>query len=105
MSRAISIAAVVVLAGVLVLSGGGCSGGNLDAEFKQEFESQGVPVKSISVDVTPHEARIMMDRMILDSHGISNVRDEELIHATVTLENGEEVSAVKFDGKIYTYEN
>ena len=104
MSRAVLITAIVVLAAVLVLSGVGC-GPSLDEVFKQEFDSRGIPVKSVSVDVTPHEAQIMMDRMILESHGISNVRDEELVHATVTLESGEEVTAVKWDGKIYTYED
>lgn len=47
----------------------------------------------------------MMDRMILSSHGITDVYDNELTHATVTLENGEEVSAVRYKDQVYTYKD
>jgi nitrite reductase/ring-hydroxylating ferredoxin subunit len=45
--------------------------------------------------------------MILSSHGIdtADVYDNELVHATVTLENGEEVGAVRYKDKVYTYKN
>ncbi len=85
----------------------GCSGPEPSNQFRDHFEGQGAPVKSLEVNTSPHEAQIMMDRMILDSHGIDTgaVYDNELVHATVTLENGEEVGAVRYKDKIYTYKN
>lgn len=103
MSRPLPILGAAVLAGALLFTAVGCGGPTLQEEFESEFSSQGIPTKSITVDTTPHEAQIMMDRMILQSHGITNVTDQALVHATVTLQNGEEVSAVKWDGKVYTY--
>ncbi len=106
MRRAVRVAIVVLIAGLLALAASGCGGGGgLETEFKQSFEEQGVPVTSVDVKVVPHEAQLMADQMILNSHGITNARDEELIHATVTLENGEEISAVKYKDEIYTYNN
>jgi len=62
-------------------------------------------VKDLNINSSPHEAQIMMDRMILSSHGITDVYDNELTHATVTLENGEEVSAVRYKDQVYTYKD
>jgi hypothetical protein len=73
---------------------------------REHFEGQGIVVKDLSINTSPHEAQIMMDRMILSSHGITDdVYDNELTHATVTLENGEEVAAVRYKDKVYTYKN
>lgn len=102
--KAWTIIVIAVLA-ALALGAVGCGGQSLDSEFTQSFEENGATVKSVQVDVNPHEGEIMADLMILNSHGITNAREEELIHATVTLENGEEVSAVKYQGEIYTYKN
>jgi len=96
---------VLAVAAALALGALGCGGQSLDSEFTESFKQNGLDVKSVEVDVTPHEAQIMADLMILDSNGITGVREEELIHANVTLENGEEVSAVKYQGKVYTYKN
>lgn len=83
----------------------GCAGPEPSDQFRDHFKEQGVPVKSLEVNTSPHEAQIMMDRMILSSHGIEGAYDNELVHATVTLENGEEVGAVRYKDKIYTYKN
>lgn len=96
---------VIAVSAALALGAIGCSGQGLDSEFKHSFEENGAAVKSVEVDVTPHDAQIMADLMILNSHGITDAREEELIHAVVTLENGEEVSAVKYQDEIYTYKN
>ena len=79
----------------------------MSEEFTGHFEEQGASVDKLDVTVSPHEAQVMMDLMILDSHGIdtSNVMDSELIHATVKLENGEEITAVKYKGQIYNYKS
>ncbi len=85
----------------------GCSGPEPSDQFRNHFEGLGASVKSLEVNTSPHEAQIMMDRMILDSHGIdtADVYDNELVHATVTLENGEEVGAVRYKDKVYTYKS
>lgn len=105
MSKALRVAIIVLLACSLAVIAGGCATSSLDSQFRNSFEEQGVPVKSVDVKVVPHEAQLMADQMILNSHGITDARDEELIHATVTLENGEEVTAVQYKDKIYTYNN
>lgn len=106
MPRTAHVAIIVLAVSLLAVVASGCGGGGgLDEEFKQSFEQQGVPVASVEVKVVPHEAQLMADQMILNSHGITDARDEELIHATVTLENGEEISAVKYRDEIYTYNN
>jgi len=105
MNTRIPVLAALVLAGVLLFASVGCGGASLEEEFEAEFSGQGIPTKSIDVDVTPHESQVVMDLMILESNGITNAREEDLIHATVTLESGEEVTAVKLRGssEIYTY--
>jgi hypothetical protein len=103
--RRIALALTVLVAALIVVLG--CSGPEPSDQFREHFEGQGASVESLEVNTSPHEAQIMMDRMILDSHGIdtADVYDNELVHATVTLESGEEVTAVRYKDKIYTYKN
>ena len=103
MARITRNVVIASLAGLLVLAAVGCGGPSLEEEFTAGLQEQGLGVKSLEVDVTPHEAQVMMDLMILESHGITNAVEGALVHATVVLDNGEEVSAVKYDGQIYTY--
>jgi len=104
-SKTLRVTIVLLLAGSLAVITAGCATSSLDSQFRSSFEEQGVPVKSVDVKVVPHEAQLMADQMILNSHGITDARDEELIHATVTLANGEQVTAVQYKDKIYTYNN
>ena len=103
--RRIALALTALAAALIVVLG--CSGPEPSDQFREHFEGQGATVESLEVNTSPHEAQIMMDRMILDSHGIdtADVYDNELVHATVTLESGEEVTAVRYKDKIYTYKN
>lgn len=103
--RGIALALMVLTAALIAVAG--CGGPTLSEEFTSHFEGQGAAVDTLDVTVSPHESQVMMDLMILDSHGIDtgNIMDSELVHATVTLENGEEVTAVKYKGNIYTYES
>lgn len=107
MLRISRIALVLTILAASLIAGVGCGGPTLSEEFTGHFEEQGAPVDKLDVTVSPHEAQVMMDLMILDSHGIdtSNIMDSELIHATVKLENGEEVTAVKYKGEIYNYKS
>lgn len=105
MKRTCRIALSLTILVACLIAVVGCSGPEPSDQFREYFEGQGAPVKSLEVNTSPHEAQIMMDRMILKSHGIENAYDNELVHATVTLENGEEVGAVRFKDKIYTYKN
>ena len=101
------IALVLTILAASVIAVVGCSGPEPSDQFREHFEGQGATVESLEVNTSPHEAQVMMDRMILDSHGIdtADVYDNELVHATVTLESGEEVTAVRYKDKIYTYKN
>lgn len=103
--RRIALALTALAAALIVVLG--CSGPEPSDQFREHFEGQGASVESLEVNTSPHEAQIMMDRMILDSHGIdtAGVYDNELVHATVKLENGEEVTAVRYKDKIYTYKS
>ena len=105
MRRTCRIALALTVLAASLIATVGCGGPTLTEEFSGHFEAQGVAVDTMDVTVSPHEAQVMMDLMILDSHGIDtkNISDGALVHATVTLENGEEVTAVKYDGEIYTY--
>ncbi len=105
MSRALRVAVVVLIAASMAIVAAGCASAPLDDQFKSAFEEKGVPVEAVDVSVVPHEAQLMADQMILHSHGITDARDEELVHATVTLPNGEQVTAVKYEDKVYTYNN
>lgn len=105
MRRTRRIALVLTVLAASLIAVVGCAGPTLSEEFTGHFEGQGAPVDTVNVTTSPHEAQVMMDLMILDSHGFdtSNIMDSELVHATVKLENGEEVTAVKYQGNIYTY--
>jgi hypothetical protein len=105
MVRTCRIALGLTVLAALLIAVVGCSGPNPSDQFQEYFKEQGVPVKSLEVNTSPHEAQMMMDRMILSSHGIEGAYDNELTHATVTLENGEQVGAVRYKDKIYTYKN
>ncbi len=107
MRRNYRIALVITILAASLIAVVGCGGPTLSEEFTGHFEEQGASVDKLDVTVSPHEAQVMMDLMILDSHGIdtSNIMDSELIHATVKLENGEEVTAVKYKGQIYNYKS
>jgi len=107
MMRTCRIALVLTILAASMVAVVGCIGPEPSDQFREHFEEQGMSVESLEVNKTPHEAQVMMDRMILDSNGIdtANVYDEELVHATVTLESGEEVTAVRYKDKIYTYKN
>ncbi len=95
----------LIVISAIVIMGAGCSGMSVEETFKSGLEEQGLKTSEIAVTMNPHEAQIMMDKMILQSHGITNVSEGSLVHATVKLDNGEEISAVKYDGKVYTYKN
>ncbi len=107
MVRTCRIALVLTILVASLVAVGGCFGPDPSKQFRSHFEGQGTSVKSLEVNTSPHEAQIMMDRMILDSNGIDtkDVYDNQLVHATVTLENGEEVTAVRYKDKVYTYKN
>ncbi|MDZ4179003.1 MAG: hypothetical protein U1E29_07205 [Coriobacteriia bacterium] len=105
MVRTYRITLVLAILAASLIAVAGCGGPTLSEEFTGHFEEQGVSVDKIDVTGSPHEAQVMMDLMILNSHGIdtSNIMDSELVHATVKLENGEELTAVKYKGEIYNY--
>ncbi len=103
MSRTTRIAVALTLAVAFLAIAAGCSGPDPSTQIREHFESEGMAVKSLNVNSSPHEAQVMMDLMILNSHGITDAKDNELDHATVTLDNGEEVTAVRYKGKVYTY--
>lgn len=105
MTRTCRVTLGLTISVALLIALVGCAGPEPSDQFRDHFEGLGVPVKSLEVNTSPHEAQVMMDRMILSSHGIEDVYDNELVHATVTLENGEEVGAVRYKDKIYTYKN
>lgn len=104
-TRRIALALAALVASMIVVLG--CSGPEPSDQFREHFQGQGISVESLEVNTSPHEAQVMMDRMILDSNGIDtkDVYDNELVHATVKLESGEEVTAVRYKDKIYTYKN
>jgi hypothetical protein len=102
-AKNIRLVLVLAMAGALLIVAAGCSGMSVEETFKSGLEEQGLKTSEIAVTMNPHEAQIMMDKMILQSHGITNVSEGSLVHATVKLDNGEEISAVKYDGKVYTY--
>ena len=106
MGKRAGTAFTLTIIAVLVLVATGCVGPDPADQVREHFQEQGIAVKDLSINTSPHEAQIMMDRMILSSHGITDgVYDNQLTHATVTLENGEEVTAVRYKDKVYTYDD
>ncbi|HSQ21745.1 MAG TPA: hypothetical protein VLQ52_02955 [Coriobacteriia bacterium] len=96
---------LLALSIALLLAGAACVGPDPSDQVRAHFEGQGIEAKEISINSSPHEAQVMMDLMILNSHGITDAYENELEHATVTLENGEEVPAVLYKDKVYTYKD
>lgn len=105
MHTARRVALTLMVLTVALFAVAGCGGPTLEEEFTNHFETQGAAVDKLDVAVSPHEAQVVMDLMILESHGIDtkSISDKDLIHATVTLANGEQVTAVKYGRDIYTY--